>query len=683
LRETEPVNASSAARRAALVRGAAGIVFGSFSIARAQPSDPLAADPLFELDPFAVDAFRLPFSVDEFPGSAQVLTADDLQALGWQSLAEALEASANLTFQSYSGNSATATIDLRGYGENGSLRTLILVDGQPLNRADMGSSSWLEIPLGRVERVEILRGPQTARFGNFAVGGVINIVTRLDPTDAPRTQLDGGGGRYNEWWLRLHHSRPLGGGALAISAEHTATDGYRVNGGYEAASIGLSHAQTFAAGPTLRIGGFYLEDRTEFPGALSGGPNGEFPLDPRASQYGPYANQYFSDNRKGSLTGALAWPEGSAGGQIKLRSGVNWRELQWNFGPGSHADNTQLEGRFSLEYQRPVGEKTTLRGGLATQGTQLDFDSFRTIERKEILSHAELEQTSAAAYLQGEVHLSESWALTLATRHEHHRLTGENTDYRSPSLNFAETATHDGSSAQLGLQWRPRPGWRAWARYDRLYRFPVTDEVAAYQRYGLSAPFNHELEPEKGHNGEVGAEWSGNFGTVGLNFFAQNMSGEIAYDFEQNLNTNLTDTRRIGVELNVRTVVAGWILSARHTWLDVTLRNGDHRGNDVPLVSPHAFSASLATPEWLHTQLTLEGVYRHGAWEGGDFANEQPLLPSWMVFHLALHSRLTPTLSAYFRLNNFFDRDYATLKFLGSWYPAPGRHLRAGLRWDF
>lgn len=677
------MNASSAARRVALVRGAAGIVFGSLSIARAQPSDTLAGDPLFELDPFAVEAFRLPFSVDEFPGSAQVLTADDLQALGSQSLAEALEASANLTFQSYSGNSATATIDLRGYGENGSLRTLILVDGQPLNRADMGSSSWLEIPLGRIERVEILRGPQTARFGNFAVGGVVNIVTRLDPTQAPHTRLDGGAGSFDAWWLRFNHSRPFGRGALEISAERTATDGYRTNGGYAASSVGLSHARTFTHGPTLRIGGFYLEDRTEFPGALSGSPEGGFPQNPRASQYGANPTEYFSDNRKMSFTAAMAGSNAANNGTFEIRTGMNWRELQWNFGPGAHADNTQMDGRLSLEYQRAVREKVTLRGGLAAQGTLLNFESFRTIEREETLSSAELEQTSAAAYLHGEIRLSENWTLTWAARRERHHLRGDNTDHRHPSFNFAETASYDGSSLQLGVQWRPWAGVRTWARYDRLYRFPVTDEIAAYQRYGLSAPFNHHLSPERGHNGELGMEWSGEFGTVGLNLFAQDMTGEIGYDFEQNLNTNLADTRRIGAELNARTVVAGWVLSARHTWIDATLHSGNHYGNAVPLVSPHALSASLTTPEWLRTRLTVEGLYRHRAWEGGDFANEQPALPGWTVLHLALHARLSLNLSAYFRLNNLFDRDYATLKFLGSWYPAPGRHLRAGLRWDY
>ena len=229
-----------------------------------------------ELEPFVVEAYALPFSVESFPGSTAVLTNGDWEAAGVQSLSEALEVGANLNFRSFSGNGANAEIDLRGYGENSGLRTLILVDGQPLNRADMGAPSWLEVPLSRVERVEVLRGPQTARFGDFAVGGVINILTRLDPNDAPETELEVGGGSYGSVWGRAHHSRPLGGGALAVAAESTATDGSRDNSGYEAQSASLNYGYRWEGGASLRTGMFLLDDRLEFPGPLTSA-DGSFP----------------------------------------------------------------------------------------------------------------------------------------------------------------------------------------------------------------------------------------------------------------------------------------------------------------------------------------------------------------------------------------------------------------------
>lgn len=115
----------------------------------------------------------------------------------------------NLTGNSTSGQRGNnRQIDIRGMGPE---NTLILIDGKPVNsrkavrygwrgeRDTRGDTNW--VPADTVERIEVLRGPAAARYGNGAAGGVVNIITKAIPeqfsgsvtvyTDQPEASKDG------------------------------------------------------------------------------------------------------------------------------------------------------------------------------------------------------------------------------------------------------------------------------------------------------------------------------------------------------------------------------------------------------------------------------------------------------------------------------------------------------------
>ena len=70
---------------------------------------------------------------------------------------------------------ATTSVFMRG---NNSQSTLVLVDGVRVNQNTLGSFDFTDLSLENVERIEILRGPQSTLWGADAVGGVINIITK-------------------------------------------------------------------------------------------------------------------------------------------------------------------------------------------------------------------------------------------------------------------------------------------------------------------------------------------------------------------------------------------------------------------------------------------------------------------------------------------------------------------------
>ena len=110
------------------------------------------------LDEVVVTATRAAKDIKTVPANITVITADEIRDSGASSIVEVLQNQANIHIRTFSGNPAQAQIDLRGFGENGFGRTLVLLDGRRLNRIDMSSITWTQMPFEEIERFEDVRG---------------------------------------------------------------------------------------------------------------------------------------------------------------------------------------------------------------------------------------------------------------------------------------------------------------------------------------------------------------------------------------------------------------------------------------------------------------------------------------------------------------------------------------------
>ena len=102
----------------------------------------------------------------------QILEIDELPGIP-VSLSEALETAIGLYVRDFGGLGKLSTVTLRGLS---SRNVLVMLDGVPLNSAALGGVDLSDIPLAAIERIELLRGPEAALFGNNSAGGIINIV---------------------------------------------------------------------------------------------------------------------------------------------------------------------------------------------------------------------------------------------------------------------------------------------------------------------------------------------------------------------------------------------------------------------------------------------------------------------------------------------------------------------------
>ncbi|MDP8217513.1 MAG: TonB-dependent receptor [Candidatus Theseobacter exili] len=131
------------------------------------------------------------------------------------------------------GPGSAGNISIRGIGGSPNTDVLVLLDGQPTKMGLFGHPIPDAYPLDAVERVEVLRGPKSLRYGDNAMGGLINIVTISPPADGTRTDLKAGYGQYNTLRASVSHSGRVGPVGYVGSLIRRKSDGSRSDSDFD------------------------------------------------------------------------------------------------------------------------------------------------------------------------------------------------------------------------------------------------------------------------------------------------------------------------------------------------------------------------------------------------------------------------------------------------------------------
>ena len=350
--------------------------------------------PVFELPEVTIPG-RRPQPAAASPASISVLTREELDALGIQTLAEVLQLLPEVFIRTYGGAGGLAEASIRGFGPG---QVLMLLDGVPLNNVALGQVDLSTISLNGVQRIEVLRGPFAALAGSGAVGGVINIVTGAAGSAA--TIRYGGAGER-----RLSVTRDQG--AVSLGLDVDGGDGDRLNSDH----AGVTLRADLKVRHDLRVSIHHHRADAGTPGDV-GAPT---PLDRQSSARTVLQGQ-------GSLRG------GGRG-----RAYYTAEDLSFFTPFGTSRYRASLVGG-ELQQQWPVGPQRVIVAGAEVQAQRLDAVVFGSpIQEDAIIG---------AAYLQYDAALTPRALVSLGLRLDAHSRYG--------------TALNPRAGISLGLDERTR-----------------------------------------------------------------------------------------------------------------------------------------------------------------------------------------------------------------------------------
>jgi len=209
----------------------------------AAQQDNAESDGAMEMEEMVVTATRTEREIDNVPASVTVITREEMKKYHIQTVDEALKYEAGIYFKRKKGLSdSLPSIEMRGLPEQ--KRTLVLLNGLPINDGYNGNVKWNNISVENIERIEIIRGPASALYGGNAMGGVINIITttpqKLEAEifggiGSDETYRYGGyvGDKFDKFGIRLGFEREETGGYPTTLVTSTPKDGNgTLTGGY-------------------------------------------------------------------------------------------------------------------------------------------------------------------------------------------------------------------------------------------------------------------------------------------------------------------------------------------------------------------------------------------------------------------------------------------------------------------
>ncbi|MCF7847847.1 MAG: TonB-dependent receptor [Kiritimatiellales bacterium] len=547
-----------------------------------------------------ISATRSLRSTETVPIHSTVITGEEIAKRNYTTVTETLGSEAGIYFRNYTDNPSQANIDMRGFGENSHGRVLVLLNGRKLNSPDLATVNWSQISLRNIERIEVLRGPGTAMYGDNANGGVVNIITK-EGTKEPEYGADIviGSHQFNDG--NIHASGQLKGLGYSASLSHQSADGYRDRSRYDnlIGSLNLDGALAKNLAGRLALSG--VKRQYQLPGDLT---KTQKDADRRQSvDDSDVKDQAFNGDLGLKLMVADDHAFHLDGGLWIMEQEAN---LNREFGPfATFMDADKISGTISPKYTTtvPLGKldnEFTLGSDIRREVLEVRMyaNEARNIDR----NNAEVTQDTFDLYAADSLYLSEKMILSGAGRLNWSSVSVTE-ELPSGATVFDGSTDRDEQAVSVGLTWLPAEKTKIYVKADRFYRYPFVDEQASY--LGFLASGFVDLDPETGYNLEIGTDLTPvKELRLQASAYYMPMKNEIAFDPINFVNQNLDDTLRQGFEVSADYMPVELLsLYANYIFTLAEFDSGVNDGNQVPGAPKHR--AQLRADLHLTKALTL------------------------------------------------------------------------------
>ena len=575
----------------------------------------------------SVTADRLEESLKEKTDSITVITREDIERQQWRYVTDALREVPGLAVVQSGSSGKTTSLFLRG---GNSEQVLVMINGVQVNDPFFGGIDIQNITTDNVERIEVVRGPQSPLYGSDSIAGVVNIITR---SGSPDTQISASfeAGSFETFREKAGISGSNKRATYSLNYSRQDSEGQFDNDEFNQNNFSGNVGFAFSDQTELDVIAQVHDSHVGIPFDSTNDPS-------------PLRDQ---DTEMSVLGTSLKHMDGE---YLNLTGRVSFTFLDFVFEDpndpflilNEHDSNTFQAG---LQNDFQLSGNDTLTIGYEFEHQGLDAgDSFGAIPDLDAY-----DTNVHAIYAQNKWE-GERWILTAGFRFDHHNTFGSTLNPR------------------VSVAYRPNADWKLRGSFGTGFRAPTAGDLF-FPFYG-----NPDLEPEKSDSWEFGIDHFWNeHALFSASFFRNDYEDLITFDPNTFIAGNIAAALSQGLELSQSLQYGDWQLVASYTYLDTKDEIEDHQLLRRPR---HSGSARIGyeREKW-GANFRVLGVGERLEADFSVFPTQNVLNPGYVKADIAAHYRLNSWMKVNGRIENLFDDEYSE----ALTFPAPGISAYAGV----
>ncbi len=615
------------------------------------------------LPEIVITATRTQMPISEVSSSITVITRKQIEDSGAKTVLDIIKTVPGIFVYSTSGNLIEGAVSLRGFNPYGSERVLVMVDGVPINSSSDGFVNWAKVPpIEDIEKIEIVRGPTSALYGPFAMGGVINIITKSGAKKTQKT-VELAFGSYNEQKYRANVRGTSGNMGYNLGATYWQGDGWREHSNfYKRDFVGKFN---IALDDTSRLilNFNYQNTYRLYPGKLT---LSQYEQDPRQSIP---ANWYSESGDLESWMSQVGYEKKLGFHHFETKLFATHYEYDYP-GPTYHylGNNNGIGGNLKYTLTSPLfGKQNSFLIGLDFRKEKLDYQYFYN-------GNLSKDRTTIplfwGSYVEDNFGFSRFLSITGALRFDQAKY-----DY-TDRLNSANNnkKTFDKFSPKFGITLSFKPNFILFGNIAEAF-MPPDPYKLFISRYA-----NPNLEPEEAINYEIGLRTTlFNRLKFDITAYLMNVKKEIILSGTQYQNTGKVRHKGIESSLNFK------ILPSLSAFFNLTYQEVkfvdylNYDGNYRPYAPKYLISWGIDynIPIGIYFNVNANLVDHYYA----DSANTKKV-PGYTVWNGKLGYK-KKNFHLYVEVNNIFDKRYYYMNSYGYVYPYDGRTFLVGASVSF
>lgn len=634
------------------------------------------------LDRIVITPSKVEKSLSDVPASVSVVTAEDIKNTDAKTVPDALKNLEGIYSYDPTGVGAGGTINMRGFYGGMSSYQLVLIDGVPQNRVQDKLVNWDMIPIDSIERIEVMRGPASSLYGDNAMSGVINIITKK-ASGAPRAGASFSYGTYNTQNYGSYLSGTFNRFGYYLGVSSRLTRGFREHGDYENIQVYGKADYSINDAHNLKFNFDYTaKTQGAFPWALS---SAQIAQNRRQARPGTESDSTGAD--KFSMDLAHHWNLGDVS-DLETVFYYRFEGMESFYTSGASQNTTREQISAENTFGLPIRLKTASKIfgmdhsfviGLDLERNNFDYEEnnapFQQRRGAPTASY-NIARNKLGPYLQDEIKLLEILKVICGVR------------YDWAKFNFDDRRIGSNSKDRLMSKVTPSCGVvltyqedsELYGNFGQAFRTPTIGQMFTY---GSSA--NTNLSPEEATNYELGVRHRFNERLkTGINVYWMKLNNEIWYDNASRQYQNYGRTFHDGLEMSADFKVTDAVTAFGNYTYTRAVDDGDAFKNKF-LTNVPINKGTIGLN--VYTDFGLK-AYIASTWVGKAY------IDSANVDVLGHYNTLDTKISydykgfeAFLAIYNILDKKYNSSGYksarINYFTPEPGRTFEAGVSKDF